>query len=156
MCTPNSGWAPATNPRPPGRDAIQNRECNHGVGGSSTNPPTLAPDATPNVASCEWKNRVWSAPRFIAQVTRTRSVGVADSRMSVMAWATRGCGLISMNVSWFRPAIAIAWLNRTGWRTLATQYSASSTGAGAAVTVEMNGTVGLVGVKSASAEANSG
>ena len=51
----------------------------------------------------------------------------------------------------------MAWLNRTGWRTLATQYSASSTGAAvASTTVERNGMAGILGVRSASAARNSG
>ena len=46
--------------------------------------------------------------RFIAEVTTTRPVNVADSRLSVMAWVSRGCGLISMKVAWFRAAAAMA------------------------------------------------
>ena len=36
----------------------------------------------------------------------------------------------------------MAWLNRTGWRTLSTQYWASNVGVGVSVMVEMNRIVG--------------
>ena len=53
-----------------------------------------------------------------------------------------------MKVAWSCPAAVMAWLNRTGWRTLATQYSASSSGAVvASATVERNGMVGILGVE---------
>ena len=42
-----------------------------------------------------------------------------------MAWVSSGCGLISTKVPCSAPAAATAWLNRTGLRRLATQYSAS-------------------------------
>ena len=56
------------------------------------------------------------------------------------------------------PAAATAWLNRTGLRRLATQYSASKTAPRVvwSQVVEMNGMVGMLGVKSASAARNSG
>ena len=43
------------------------------------------------------------------------------ARVSVMAWVSSGWGLISMKVWWSAPAVAMAWLNRTGLRRLAAQ-----------------------------------
>ena len=43
------------------------------------------------------------------------------ARVSVMAWVSSGWGLISMKVLWVAAAVVMAWLNRTGWRRLATQ-----------------------------------
>ena len=50
-----------------------------------------------------------------------------------MAWVSSGCGLISTKVPCSAPAAATAWLNRTGLRRLATQYSASKSGTTARV-----------------------
>ena len=79
-----------------------------------------------------------------------------DPRVSVMAWVSVGWGLISMKVPCCSAAVVMAWLNRTGWRTLSTQYWASNVGVGVSAMVEMNRIVGLCGAKSASAERNSG
>jgi hypothetical protein len=64
---------------------------------------------------------VSSLSRVTVAATRTPSRGMTESRLSVMAWVSSGCGLISMNVLWSAPAAATAWLNRTGLRRLVTQ-----------------------------------
>ena len=76
--------------------------------------------------------------------------------MSLIAWLNSGWGLISMKVAWLSPAVAMAWLNRTGWRTLATQYLASNVAVPVSFTVEMNGTAGVLGARSANVAFNSG
>ena len=38
-----------------------------------------------------------------------------------MAWVSSGWGLISTKVAWCCPAVAMAWLKRTGLRRLAAQ-----------------------------------
>ncbi len=49
------------------------------------------------------------------------AVVVGAARVSVMAWVSNGCGLISMKVVCSAPAAVMAWLNRTGLRRLAAQ-----------------------------------
>ena len=64
-----------------------------------------------------------------------------------MAWVSSGCGLTSTKVAWSAPAAAMAWLNRTGLRRLATQYSASKTGAAPVPSVvSVVVMIGMVGV----------
>ena len=80
------------------------------------------------------------------------------SSVAAIGWPSVACGLISMNVPWSAPAAAMAWRNRTGRRTLATQYSGVEVGGSVvgSATVEMNGIVGASGARSASAARNVG
>src|SRR5215208_5659972 len=66
-----------------------------------------------------------------------------------MAWVVIGWGLISMKVWWSVPASVTAWVNRTGLRTLAAQYSASKTGVALRLsyTVVKRGIVAIFGSK---------
>ena len=55
-----------------------------------------------------------------------------------------------MKVQWFAPAAAIAWLNLTGLRTLATQWSAPNSAAGSAWSTVLNtGIRGTCGARAA-------
>ena len=44
-----------------------------------------------------------------------------DSMVSVMAWVSRGWGLISMKVWWWVAAVVMAWWKWTGLRRLSAQ-----------------------------------
>ncbi|VAZ65985.1 hypothetical protein LAUMK7_02100 [Mycobacterium kansasii] len=122
MCAPNNGWVAASSDIAD-RSVTQNLLCCQGVAGTSTRRPLVSSGVVaPTVASWVWKNRVWSWSRFIVPVTIWSP---APSRVSVMAWVSTGCGLISMKARqpWCSAAAAtlMAWWNRTGLRRLADQ-----------------------------------
>ena len=80
----------------------------------------VAADGGRTAARWVWKVSVSGLSRFNVAATGI-AARLGGPRLSVIAWVSSGCGLISMNVLWSAPAASTAWLNRTGLRRLAAQ-----------------------------------
>ena len=113
-CMPSSGCAPV-NSRPAERSTIQYEECSHGVGGTSTTLAALTSGCAWPLAGGRSRGQLGVEGQRFGVVTVHRRADVEFAlldvrapRVSVIAWVSSGCGLISTKLLCSAPASATA------------------------------------------------